>query len=543
VAQHSRPRSKKSKLGIPAVAAAVFAGLGLGWIAVEATADDQGRQIAANEFARAWSEQDFKHFTKATADGAVLQAEYDALVGSLRDDKVSVRTVATEKTKTTLSVEWTVKGATWTYTTTAPFKKQDGEHKVDWSPTVVHPQLATGAHFEETAVKAARGDILDVAGASMKDDRTVAPLVGRLGTPSKEAIEQSNGELVAGDTAGVSGLQQSQDDALRGTNGLRIDVVKEDQKSEVFSTAPVAGANVRTTIDRSVQQAADKALAGSPKPSTIVAVQASTGNVLAVAHTPVTGTNIGFVGRYPPGSSFKIVSAYAALGTGITPDTTVSCPKTTVVGGVRWRNAEDHEFGDIPFIKDFSESCNTAFASISEKFGNNTLSETAGLFGIGNEWSVGVPAYTGSVPTNTSGADKAAATFGQGRNLVSPLVMANVAAGVASGSHNVPTVVLEPAPQRQPAKPLDPARVDALRSLMREVVVSGTGHAVRNVKGGPVHGKTGTAEFGTDNPPKAHAWFVGFQGDIAFASFVEGGEFGADAAAPLIAKFLNNIAG
>ena len=79
--------------------------------------------------------------------------------------------------------------------------------------------------------------------------------------------------------------------------------------------------------------------------------------------------------------------------------------------------------------------------------------------------------------------------------------------------------------------------------MMRAVVTSGTGTAVTNVPGGPVYGKTGTAEFGSGNPPKTHAWFVGWQGSTAFAVFVERGAFGGTVAAPIAARFLGSIGG
>ena len=82
-----------------------------------------------------------------------------------------------------------------------------------------------------------------------------------------------------------------------------------------------------------------------------------------------------------------------------------------------------------------------------------------------------------------------------------------------------------------------------LRDLMRAVVTEGTGTALKGVPGGPVHGKTGTAEFGTKNPPDTHAWFTGYQSDVAFAVVVEGGGFGAKAAAPIAADFLTRLAG
>jgi cell division protein FtsI/penicillin-binding protein 2 len=133
--------------------------------------------------------------------------------------------------------------------------------------------------------------------------------------------------------------------------------------------------------------------------------------------------------------------------------------------------------------------------------------------------------------------------------------VASASASVATGRFTPPRLVLDPAPTGMssstaaspqagsagtgPSLPSGP--VTALRSLMREVVLTGTGTALRTVPGAPVQGKTGTAEFGTGNPPATHAWFTGYQGDIAFAVVVEGGGFGAKAAAPLAAAFLTSL--
>jgi cell division protein FtsI/penicillin-binding protein 2 len=76
---------------------------------------------------------------------------------------------------------------------------------------------------------------------------------------------------------------------------------------------------------------------------------------------------------------------------------------------------------------------------------------------------------------------------------------------------------------------------------MRSVVTTGTGTALRSVPGGPVHGKTGTAEYGGGEEPPTHAWFTGFQGDVAFALVVEDGGFGGRTAAPLAADFLRRL--
>ena len=78
---------------------------------------------------------------------------------------------------------------------------------------------------------------------------------------------------------------------------------------------------------------------------------------------------------------------------------------------------------------------------------------------------------------------------------------------------------------------------------MREVVTVGTGSALINAPGGPVMGKTGTAEYGPGATPKTHAWFVGYQGDIAFAVYVQDGQSGGTVAAPVALAFLQNLAG
>lgn len=137
---------------------------------------------------------------------------------------------------------------------------------------------------------------------------------------------------------------------------------------------------------------------------------------------------------------------------------------------------------------------------------------------------------------------EAAATIGQGRVLASPAAMAQLAATIARGSWAAPRLVLQPTPTGSPpaAQP-DGERLAAVRDLMRGVVEGGTASALADVPGPPVHAKTGTAEDGTESPPRTHAWVIGFSGDLAFAVLVEDGSSGGAAAVPVAEAFLRGL--
>jgi cell division protein FtsI/penicillin-binding protein 2 len=125
----------------------------------------------------------------------------------------------------------------------------------------------------------------------------------------------------------------------------------------------------------------------------------------------------------------------------------------------------------------------------------------------------GIDAFSGKISAADSPTELAAATFGQGATAVSPVSMASVAAAVARGQFKQPKLVLDPAPAKPAADgpQLDAGAVSSLRSMMREVVTGGTGVALKDVKGKPVFGKTGTAEF-DDKSKDTHSWFIGYQG-------------------------------
>jgi cell division protein FtsI/penicillin-binding protein 2 len=398
------------------------------------------------------------------------------------------------------------------------------------------------------ALDALKGVIYPAREQPLAKTRTFGqPLLGSFGAVSAEQIAKSKGRYAAGDYAGVSGLQGQYDAVLGGTAGVQV-TSSAAPDTPLFAKDAVPGKDVATTLSPTVQEAAEGALASTGDvPSALVAVDVKTGDVLASANSPALGFDRALTGHYPPGSAFKIATSYALLSSGtVTPGTSVTCPKTFVVDGRSYKNFEGESLGTPDFTTDFAHSCNTAFVQLSTKLGDDDLATAATTLGLtGWAKTLGVAnAFDASIPKNNGKTDKASAAIGQGRNVTSPLALAVLAGNVARGSAIAPALVTDPAADgadRAP-KPLDAKVVGQLRTLMGEVVSQGTATVLKGTPGGTVRGKTGTAEFGTKNPPETHAWFVGYQGDVAFAVLVEKGASGGSVAAPVAKAFLTALA-
>ncbi|HZN17259.1 MAG TPA: penicillin-binding transpeptidase domain-containing protein [Micromonosporaceae bacterium] len=374
-------------------------------------------------------------------------------------------------------------------------------------------------------------------------------LLGTVGEVTKEIVDANPGRYVAGDLAGLSGLQRQYDERLRGTPGLRVLITHRAPdgavgSTEVWRTEPRPGFPVKTTLDVAVQNAAEAALRGRTQRTALVALRVSDAAVLAVANGPDGGgVNLAFEAQVPPGSTFKVVTAYGLLEAGaVTLDAVVPCPKTLTVEGRAFKNSNDFALGNVRFRTDFAKSCNTAFASLAPRLGPTGLADAGRALGIGQPWDLGMLTSAGRVSTGGSAAERAAAAFGQGQTHVSPVALAAAVAAVARGAWQQPRLLTEPAPARPaPSGPqLKPTTLDPLRTMMREVVTVGTGSALADVPGPPVHGKTGTAEY-DNNPAHTHAWFIGWRGDIAFAVFVENGGSSTASAVPVAEAFLRAL--
>lgn len=317
---------------------------------------------------------------------------------------------------------------------------------------------------------------------------------------------------------------------MRGTDGWSVVIV--DSTGGVLETLDdhpaVAGQRVTLTLDSSLQQAAEKVVSEVSEPAVLLSMQPSSGEILTVAQNSAANAqgSIGLTGRYPPGSTFKIVTASAGLSAGLlTPDTMVSCPGTWITDGRLIRNHGEFDLGTVTVTRAFAYSCNTTFAQVSTQLPADALPTMAKSYGVGLDYVIdGVTTLTGSVPPATTQVQKAENGFGQGQVLVTPFGELLMAATVAKGTVPMPVLIRGGTPTTVDQSPAEhsPEVQAGMRTLMRAVVSEGTG--TLNPTLGEVYAKTGTAEYvGADGVPGSHAWVTGYRGDVAAVVFIAGG--------------------
>ncbi len=373
------------------------------------------------------------------------------------------------------------------------------------------------------------------------------PILGTVGEATAQLITDSAGRLRAGDSTGLSGLQQAHDKQLGGEPGVVVQAVPPESGAgrprELFRRDPVPGQPVAITLDQALQTSAEALVAPVKVPSAIVAVRPSTGEVVAAASGPGgQGYSTATLGRYAPGSAFKVVTTLGLLRAGLTQGSVVPCTPTVTVDGRSFKNYDDYPaaaLGDISLRAALANSCNTALIAQRSRVPQAALAEAAASLGIGSQADLGVPSFAGSVPAEAAETEHAASMIGQGRLQVSPLTMAVVAASLAQGTTVTPRI-LQPGPtsRTEAIKPVGPAEAEEVRKMMRAVVTDGSGSFLKDVPGEQVAAKTGTAEYGTGQPPRTHAWMIAIQGDLAVAVFVEDGASGSKTAGPILEEFL-----
>jgi penicillin-binding protein A len=329
------------------------------------------------------------------------------------------------------------------------------------------------------------------------------------------------------------------------------------------------GDDLRTALDTGAQETAYEGLAG--RNGAVVALEVETGAVRVLAATPsfdptdpanAETFNRATQGRFPPGSTMKVVTAAAALDSGkFSPDSTVDGENGKEISGTPLDNFGGEDFGQVTLADALTNSVNTAWASVAEDLGKETMAEYMRKFGFYEDPPMDYPddqmLPSGEVggrgrllPVTSNQVDVGRMAIGQDKLLVTPLQMATVAQTVANGG-----VRMEP---RLVAKVLDPdgrtideplpeeaervmseESANELVGMMQSVVEQGTGTAAQ-LEGVDVAGKTGTAEVGdgTDN-----LWFIGFTDRYAVCAMLErqtGGTGGANAA-PIAAEVLKAL--
>lgn len=472
----------------------------------------------------------------------------------------------------------------WDYRGRLEMREGEDGWRAHWAPSVLHPSLTEGQSLALRAQPAPLTPVLDRDGLPLLSPEKVVtvsmdPAVGDLPSTAaalgealnrfdasitRESIEAGARGVEAGGPYQVATLRESDYTQVKGAiydlpgvrfvaadrllpstrdfgdqlltgirkeaeaqavikGGWRIVPVGPDGKAGQPLKEHPAGElpEVRTTVSTRAQSAAERAVDTLDTATMLVAIQPSTGDILAVAQNPAADSRgaLALTGRYPPGSSFKIVTAAAALNSGTAADTVLDCPATWTVEGREIPNNDRFELGPVPLTKAFAESCNTTFAKLAVGMPADALTKQAAAFGLGADFVVpGITTITGSVPKAETDVQRAEDGFGQGRVVASPFGMAVVAASVAHGGMITPRLITgRPTKTTQgEATASTEATYQALRAMMREVVISGT--AKPATRAGAVAGKTGTAQYG--DGARSHGWFVGYRDDVAFAVLI-----------------------
>jgi cell division protein FtsI/penicillin-binding protein 2 len=367
---------------------------------------------------------------------------------------------------------------------------------VQWSPELVFPGLAQGERLTRVTRMPPRATLLarDRTVLAQGDDRgspspVAGQVVGQLGPiPPERRDELARMGVPSDALVGVTGLERIFDTRLVGDPGGELLAGGR----VIGRSAPRQAPAVRTTISLPVEEAAATALTG--RLGGVVVLQPRTGEVLAFA-------GIAFSGLQPPGSTFKIVTATAALAAGITsPSKAYPVQTKTTIEGVDLENANGESCGGT-LTMSFARSCNSVFAPLGAQIGAKRLVRTAEAFGFNHPPDI-VGAAQSTIPPADEIGDALAvgsSAIGQGRVQATALQMATVAATIGRGGRR-PRFTLDYATAH--GRPLRTTRATSPRvartveRLMLAVVQVGTGVSAA-IAGVPVAGKTGTAELRT----------------------------------------------
>jgi penicillin-binding protein 2 len=433
-----------------------------------------------------------------------------------------------------------------------------------------------------------------------------AHIIGYLGAISKQELANAKeGVYEGGDLIGKSGLEKLREADLRGEKGSSSSEVNARGfvQQVLKREEPLSGKEIHLTLDAHLQKAAEEFMINEDKAGAVVAMEVKTGRLLTLVSTPPINLEafIGGIshknwnallknpqhplrnktgqGTYPPGSTYKMISALAGLSKGVIDENTVFyCPGYYRFGNRTYRCWKHSGHGAVNLKRAISESCDVYFYHVGQRVGVDGLAEFARKLGLGAKTGVAVEhEKSGLVPTKAwkksrynrkwQEGETLSIAIGQGFNLVTPLQICLMTSMIANGGiHYLPQLIEEildadgnVVEQFKPkiVKSLNvPERyIQLIRQGMQEVVHGKRGTA-RNarIKGLTIAGKTGTAQVvkvaqyrhlkEKDIPYKYrdHAWFTAYapaeDPEIAVTVLVEHGLHGGSGAAPIAKKVL-----
>lgn len=423
--------------------------------------------------------------------------------------------------------------------------------------------------------------------------RFAAHLLGYVREVSDEQLRQ--GRYRRGEMVGQTGLERLLDEHLRGQEGGES--VEVDAMGRVLGvvqrTEPTPGAEVVTTIDRRIQEAAEAALDG--KAGAVVVMDPRRGDVLAMVSTPAyevdkfSGAidraawqavirdpahpllNRTIQSQYAPGSVFKIVVAAAGLQEGtLVPTDQVHCTGAFHIGGVTFKDWKEGGHGPVSFNRAMNQSCNVYFYHFGLRIGGAAIARYATAFGLGQKTDVGFPGEKpGLIPSPRPGRGRRGGgwhagetvnmSIGQGALLVTPMQVARFLSAVANGGVLWRPRLVQRVDRLGRTVWTDPGEVTGhvtlspmvwalLRHSLWSVVNEGGTGAGARIPGLDVAGKTGTAQIVANSRAdkgQDHAWFAAYaparDPEVVVVVLVERGGKGGQVAAPLARKILNAI--
>ena len=437
--------------------------------------------------------------------------------------------------------------------------------------------------FEEERIN--RGPILAADGTVLARSIRQSEGVYQRTYPTGEEFAAPVGFHYLEPPIGSAGLERYRNEDLTGKSETGLQGVLEQLQGKT-----PAGDKVTTTLDPGAQSVALGGLAGHE--GAVVALDPRTGAVTVMASSPSYDPNLlrSSAGRrqlaaeeaaqpprksvvnralqfgYAPGSTFKIITASAAIDTGaFTPESTVSGRNNIVISGVPLQNDQNQSFGQLTLTHALAQSVNTVWAQVAERLGKGTLATYMNRFGFNAKPQLDYPAdemsvsgeYLGNrlISPTSSRVDLGRMGIGQDKLEVTPLQMAEVAAAVANhGRLMVPHLtqkitdpegrtVLSVAPRVQSVV-MRPSTAAAVTSMMEAVVTEGTGTPAQ-IPGVKVAGKTGTAETQVGTKIN-NVWFIAFAPAdaprVAVAVTLKGVPgFGASFAAPVARPVIERL--